>query len=156
MHSETRKFHFRPERRLPEQLIWGTDGEFSQTCSELWTEDRRAGGVTDAGGWVTATLEVDCGSSVVGEKFPIVLSGVERWWPTAEVGGVESECSSRLICAAGGLSSAPSCPWSLSTTSSGFATNLFTHGFSWANSRSLQSISGSVLGGSFGVRYADS
>jgi len=85
-----------------------TDREFSEACSELRTEDRRAGGVTDTGGWVGATLAVDGGRSVVGEGCSIVLSGVERWWPAAEAGGAETQCSSRFICVAGGGSSAPS------------------------------------------------
>jgi len=79
-------------------------------CAELGTEDRRAGGVTDAGGWVGATFAVDGGRSVVGERCSMVLSRVERWRPAAEAGGAETECSSRFICVAGGVSSAPSYP----------------------------------------------
>jgi len=111
--------------------------------SELGSEDRRAVGVRDAGGWVGATLAVDGGRSVVRQGCSIVLSGVERWRPAAQAGGAETECSSRFMGVAGGVSSAPSYPCSLSATSSGFANNLFAQGFSWANSWSLRSISDS-------------
>ena len=97
----------------------------------------------DPGGWVGATLAVDGGRSVVGEGCSIVISRVERGRPAPEAGGAETECSSRFICVAGGVSSALSYPGSLSATSSGLANNLFAQRFSGANSRSLRSISDS-------------
>ena len=57
----------------------------------------------DAGGCVGAILGVDGGSSVVG-------GGVGGSWLVARAEGGEIACSSRFISAAGGVSSAPSCP----------------------------------------------
>ena len=98
-----------PGRRLPERRIPGADALFSGACSDLSNEDRRAGGVTDAGGCVGATL-VDGGSRVV-ERSSVVLSEVERSRLATGAGiGGENGRSSRAIGAAGGVSSAPSFP----------------------------------------------
>jgi len=95
--------------------------------------------VTDAGGWVVVTLVVD-GGNWKGEGSENILSGVETLWLATAAARGEIGYSLPIIGSAANVSSAPSCPWGLTATSLGFATNLVAQRFTFANCRSFGSI----------------